>query len=274
MPHKILNLYLDDSGTRHPNRKPGKMAAHGNDWFALGGVLVKDEDETKARELHQAFMKNWKVGQPLHSSEIRSQNEGFFWLRDLSETDRTAFYEELYCLMRDAPVIGIACVIDRPGYCARYNEKFNENPWLLCKTAFSVVVERSVKHAMADGRRLRVCPERCNKAEDRALKAYYQNLKADGMPFDPKNSNKYKPLTKEDLATTLYDLKFKYKSSPMSQLADLYLWPICIGGYHASNRAYKRLLEDEKLIECHITPENHATLGSKYSCFEKVKRKK
>jgi hypothetical protein len=39
----ILNLYLDDSGTRHPSKKPGKKAAHGFDWFALGGVLVRNQ---------------------------------------------------------------------------------------------------------------------------------------------------------------------------------------------------------------------------------------
>lgn len=274
MPPKLLNLYLDDSGTRHPNRRPGKKAAHGYDWFALGGVLINDEDEPEARRLHQAFTDKWGVEAALHSSEIRSQNEGFFWLRDLNESDRNAFYEELYCLMRDAPVTGIACVIDRPGYNGRYSEAFREDPWMLCKTAFSVVVERSVKYAMVQERRLRVCPERCNKPEDQALKAYYRDLKAEGMPFDARNSDKYQPLTKEDLSSTLYDLKFKYKSSPMSQLADLYLWPICMGGYHASNRTYERLLGDGKLIECRLPPEDHDTLGSKYSCFENVDRKK
>jgi hypothetical protein len=42
---KILNFYLDDSGTRHPDHKQGKRAAHGYEWFALGGILVKEEDE-------------------------------------------------------------------------------------------------------------------------------------------------------------------------------------------------------------------------------------
>jgi len=76
----ILNLYLDDSGTRHPSKKQGKKAAHGYDWFALGGVLVHEEYEDKARHLHAAFVEKWGVIAPLHSSEIRSQNEGFLWL--------------------------------------------------------------------------------------------------------------------------------------------------------------------------------------------------
>lgn len=65
----------------------------------------------------------------------------------------------------------------------------------------------------------------------------------------------------------------KNKSSPMAQLADLYLWPICVGGYHASNRPYQRLKEDGKLIECVLEEKDWPMLASKYSCFDKVVRK-
>lgn len=269
----ILNLYLDDSGTRHPSKKPGKKAAHGFDWFALGGVLVRDEDEDEARRLHAAFIGKWGVSTPLHSSEIRSQNEGFFWLRDKDNDEQAAFYEELYCVMRDAPVTGIACVIDRPGYNARYAEKYKENRWVLCKTAFSVIVERAAKFAISQGRRLRVLPEKCNKPEDAALTAYYRELRTEGLPFDAQNSGKYAPLTKDQFAATLYDLRFKEKSSPMAQLADLYLWPVCMGGYHDENRPYRRLMSDGKLIECLLDSADHAARGTKYSCFEGVVRK-
>lgn len=269
----ILNLYLDDSGTRHPSNKPGKMPAHGFDWFALGGVLVRDEDEDEARRLHAAFVGKWGVTAPLHSSEIRSKNEGFLWLRGKTKEEQAAFYEDLYCLMRDAPVTGIACVIDRPGYNARYAEKYIENRWMLCKTAFSVIVERAAKFAISQGYKLRVLPEKCNKPEDAALTAYYRELRIEGLPFDAKNSGKYAPLSKDQFAATLHDLRFKAKSSPMAQLADLYLWPVCMGGYHLGNRPYRRLLEDRKLIECLLPEADHATLGTKYSCFEGVVRK-
>jgi len=266
----LFNLYLDDSGTRHPSKKPGRKAEHGRDWFALGGVLIRDEDEGLARQLHAAFVAKWGVVAPLHSSEIRSQNEGFFWLRARPKEEQAAFYEELYGLMRDAPVIGIACVIDRPGYNARYEEKYRENRWMLCKTAFSVVVERAAKFAISQGRRLRVMPERCNKPEDAALTSYYKNLRAEGLPFSAATSGKYAPLSPEQFAHTLFDLRFKDKSSPMAQLADLFLWPICIGGYHRSNKPYRRLLDDGKLIECHLDAADHAILASKYSCFAAV----
>src|SRR5262249_34987555 len=95
----------------------------------------------------------------------------------------------------------------------------------------------------------------------------------EGMPFAPQSSDKYRPMQSNDLGQILYDFKLKMKSSPMVQLADLYLWPICIGGYHASNRTYARLMNDGKLMECQLASEDWLTLASKYSCFDQVKRK-
>lgn len=272
---EVYSLYLDDSGTRHPTNKPGKKAEHGYDWFALGGVLIREEDEDEARRQHEAFLVRWpSIGEtPLHSSEIRSQNEGYGWLRGLAKDEAGRFYEELYCLMRDAPVVGIACVIDRPGYNDRYLEKFEQNPWMLCKSAFSMVVERAAKVARQEERKLRVFVERCNKTEDRMIQGYYDTLRKEGHPFAVENAGKYAPLTQEQFAETLYDLKFKRKSSPMAQLADLYLWPMCVGGYHVSNRPFKRLMSDGKLIETRLDLEAIPTLGSKYFCFDKVERR-
>ena len=95
--------------------------------------------------MHSAFCEKWKIEAPLHSSEIRSQNEDFVWLRSPDKDSQVAFYDELYILMRDVPLIGLACVVDRPGYNNRYSDMYNREPWLLCKTAFCVVVERAVK---------------------------------------------------------------------------------------------------------------------------------
>lgn len=267
-----LNLYLDDSGTRHATHKVGKKAAHGYDWFALGGILVQSDEEEVARASHYAFCKKWEISAPLHSSEIRSRNENFEFLRGLEADKLSLFYEELYGLMRDVPVIGIACTVDRPGYNGRYLEQYKQNPWLLCKTAFTVVVERAAKFAIARNMPLRVHPEMCNKVEDAHLQQYYEALKAEGMPFAKDNSDKYRPLSKEELKQTLYEFKTKSKSSPMAQLADLYLWPICMGGYNSNNRPYQRLLQDKKLIDCHLGEEERPMLGSKYSCFEHVSR--
>lgn len=269
----VINFYLDDSGTRHPTRNPGRRADHGYDWFALGGILVNDKDEDEARALYKKFCKDWDITSPLHSSEIRSQNENFLWLRGLEKEDRERFYEELYQLLRNAPVIGLACVVDRPGYKARYLEMYEKAPWLLCKTAFSVAVERAAKNARSRDCRLRVSPERCNKPEDNLIKGYYRDLKAEGLPFATDNSEKYGPLSAKEFGETLYELKPKYKTSPMAQLADLFLWPICMGGYNATNRPYARLMADGKLIECTLPEDQWPFLATKYSCFDLVERK-
>jgi hypothetical protein len=269
---KVINFYMDDSGTRHPDHDPGKRAAHGYDWFALGGILVKTEDENKARDLHEQFCDDWDIDYPIHSVEVRGTTGGFSWLADLGKEEEE-FLEDLYQLMSQAPVIGLACVIDRPGYNARYREKYGKQRWALCKTAFSVSVERAAKYARAQDYRLRVLPERCNKPEDARLRQYYENLKTEGLPFAKDTSDKYKPMTVGDFQQTLYEFRPKYKSSPMVQIADLFLWPICMGGYHASNRPYDRLKKDGKLIECVIPEADWPVLASKYSCFDNVKRK-
>lgn len=169
------------------------------------------------------------------------------------------------------PVVGLACVIDRPGYNARYREKYGRQRWSLCKSAFTISVERAAKYARSQNCRLRVLPERCNKKEDDMLKGYYNDLKAIGQPFDPNTSEKYHPLTPEEFKKTLLEFHPQMKSSRMPQFADLYLWPMCMGGYNPDNRPYKRLKEDGKLIECVLPKEDWQMLATKYYCFDAQK---
>ena len=260
---KVINFYLDDSGTRHPDHKPGKRPAHGADYFALGGILVTLEDEIEARRLHTEFCDKWELTSPIHSSEVRGRHKGFLWLEDLTVDDRKEFYEALYQLMKAAPVVGLACIIDRPGYNERYKEKYGDQRWMLCKTAFNIAVERAAKYANEQGCRLRVSPEKCNKPEDALLKGYFGELKNTGMPFEAEKSEKYGPLSPSDFAKILYEFKPKAKSSPMAQLADLYLWPMCMNGYHETNWTYRRLKEDGKLIEHVIPTDAVEKLGTK-----------
>jgi len=223
--------------------------------------------------MHAKFVHDWKIIAPLHSSEIRSRNKNFLWLRNLDKHENEKFHSDLFKLMRDVPAIGIACVVDRPGYNSRFLEKFNNEPWLLCKSAFAIVVERAAKFAIKDDRKLRVNVERCNKAEDRRIKEYYYNLRDVGQPFNEENSKKYNALSPHDFHSALYDLRLKEKSSPVMQLADLCLWPMCIGGYHQSNRPYSVLRDAHKFIDTHLPEKDVSTLGMKYYCFENVIRK-
>ena len=265
---KEYNLYIDDSGTRHPDRKQGKKPAHGHDYFALGGVLIREEDEEEARKLHAAFLKAWNIKHPLHSSEIRGKNKNFAFIGKLETAKQEAFHEDLYQMMKACPVIGIACVIDRPGYRQRYDSKYGSKKWSLCKTAFAVLIERAVKIAQKEGRKLHVYIEKSDKHSDTMTKGYFTDLKKNGLPFDAANSAKYAPLSANAFAATLYDFKPKDKSSPMIQMADLYLWPMCMGGYDKNNRPYRRLMEDKKLIDALLADTEIPQLGIKYSCMD------
>ena len=85
-------------------------------------------------------------------------------------------------------------------------------------------------------------------------------------------SNKYGPLNGDQLTAVLYDYKSKQKTSPGIQIADLYLWPMCMGGYHPGNRPYALLTQAGKLMNVVCGNERAAELGIKYSCFDDVKR--
>ena len=162
---KILSLYLDDSGTRNPDRKVPEQLQF-RDWFTLGGYTVNEENEGVVRTAHADFCDGWKIKYPLHSYDIRAQTENFAWLGKIEERERTRFMRQISSMLMNIPVFGHACVIDRPGYNHRYREKYGRQTWMLCQTAFSVVCEIAAKQAIRDGRKLRVYVEEGDKSAD------------------------------------------------------------------------------------------------------------
>lgn len=102
------------------------------------------------------------------------------------------------------------------------------------------------------------------------MKGYYLHLRENGLPFNPQNMGQYRPLTAAELKETLYEFRTKGKTSAIMQLADLYLWPMAIGGYHRSNITYARLVQDGKLIDNIIPADEIRERGIKYSCWERV----
>jgi hypothetical protein len=90
------------------------------------------------------------------------------------------------------------------------------------------------------------------------------------MPFAIDTSAKYEPLRAEDFRATLYGLRFKRKSSPLAQIADLYLYPICRGRYEPDYAPYMILRDRQKLINSTLEDDSIEQCGIKYSCFELV----
>jgi len=268
----VLNLYLDDSGTRNPDRNPrDELPFHGHDWFGLGGIMIRESDEAGLRTQHAALYTKWKpfgMEKPLHSNEIRSQNKGFRWMRECSPAQRIEFYDDIERLATHPQLTAIACVIDRPGYNKRYLAKYGTNRWLLCNTAFSIVVERSVKYAQKLRCRLRVNVERSDKTVDTLLLSYYNELRSKGPPFDADTSATYSPLAAQVFADTLYEFQTKNKTSPPMQIADVCLWPMCIGGYQPDNKPYVALRMARSLVDCKLSPDEVPTSGIKYSCWD------
>lgn len=271
---KVLSLYLDDSGTRNPDRKlPSEFMFR--DWFTLGGFVINEEDEGIARTSHERFCGEWGITYPLHSYDIRANTGDFAWLKSVDSSDYRKFMTSLSKFLIGLPILGHACVIDRPGYNARYREKYGRQTWMLCQTAFSVVCERAAKHAIKNKRKLRVYVEDGDPSADGMIKKYYASMKKEGMPFAGGGSAHYAPLSQEELNNTLYDLKFKKKSSPMAQIADLYTYPIARGGYDPEYGPYTQLKSNCRLLDCLLTGDEVPHLGIKYSCFElAIKNKK
>ena len=100
------------------------------------------------------------------------------------------------------------------------------------------------------------------------IRGYYDALRAGGHPFDHANAAKYAPLTADEFRETLYEFRTKEKSSPLMQIADIVLWPICIGGYDRSNFAYNVLREAGTLIDSRLNDDEREERGIKYSCWD------
>jgi len=264
-----VHFYMDDSGTRAPDRKKTPFDPKHPDHFSLGGVLILEEDERKVRASHAQFSDRWGLTYPLHSVDIRAGAKNFAWLRRGS-MDYEPFMRDLTRMLTTAPVTALACVMDRPGYDRRYQELYPRRMWHLCRTVFSIAVERAAKYARSLGRSLRIFPEKSARDDEQRIRIYYVDLLTRGLPFDTFASSEYAPLLAAEFKETLIELRFKGKSSPPMQLADLYLWPIAMHRYGRGGLPYERFQEAGTLIESKLRPNMIASCGTKYSCFQLV----
>jgi len=139
----------------------------------------------------------------------------------------------------------------------------------MCKTAFSILIERVAKYVDSKGGVLKIRFEEAGKKEDRAIMSYYKDLKNIGLPFDDGSSSKYNFLKPSDFQRILKgEPKRQQKKSPLLQIADTYLYPMVKGGYDKNYFPYQVLLSKNKLIDSLISPNDVVNLGIKYSCFD------
>lgn len=260
-------LYMDESGSRDPDKHPRQTTAEPN-WFGIGGILVRAADKPRIEVAMAALRGRWpQIGdQPFRSYDIRNRSGRFRWLADLEEGELQAFYDDLSNMIASQPIVVLGCVVHRPGYNERYLKKYGSRRWKLCKTAFHIAVERAAKYVCHHEGRMRVYVERSDKATEQQLKSYYEAMREVGAPFSQQTSEKYHPMPVDALRPTLLEFGVKTKESNLMQLADLVLWPICRGGYVPEDRAYQLLQSKQLLLDSHCTQEN-GLLGIKYFCF-------
>lgn len=270
----IYYLYIDDSGSRFPDKKSPIVRRDGMDHFALGGVLVKDTERIALLESYKAFVGSWDLDYPLHSSEIRSMRDNFIWLES-SAKQREKFLEELETFLLGLPVLGFGAVVHRPGYNARYKEKYEGKPWWMCKTAYSILIERASRYVLSQGGKLRIRFEEAGKREDRAIVEYTKALKSSGMPFAANTSAEYNALTTEELkGVILGNAERKKKENAYIQIADLYLYPMAKRKYEPTYNPWIKFFEHGKVIDALLSEEELPYFGIKYSCFDHLENKK
>ncbi len=265
---QCIHLYLDESGPRKPDRSKNDQKPK-YDYFAMGGFLINEEDEDYAKRQHADFCGRWDIDYPLHSVEIRHTSDKFHWLSKLEKAEFNKFITDLHGTVCSVPMLGLGCVIHRDNYNDRYKEAYAHNRWKMCKTAFTITLERAARYALSKDRKLRVFMEACGKKENKLLKGYYKEMREQGMPFDTGKSSKYSPLDAATLKSTLYDLQYKTKKqSTLIHFADLLLYPIARGGFEKEYTAYEYLMRDKMLYDAHLDDAERPFLGTKYSCFD------
>jgi Protein of unknown function (DUF3800) len=255
-------LFIDESGSPKPN--PTDAATY----FALGGVLVKRADETLIEDRVKAFKQRWQIDEntPLHGNEIRSKKKKFAWLGKLSDEDRSRFMEDLTSTISSLPITVHACVVSRQGYLDRYLGQYGEDTWEMMKSAFSILVDRSVKYIADEGESIMIYYEKAGKREDGLIESYFKEIREKGLPFDSKKSSIYSPLNENELSKYLRGIEGK--SNAILQIADLCLYPVARSKDRPDDKAYIALKDNSILIDSRLTAEKVGMQGIKYYCFD------
>lgn len=263
------HLFIDDSGSRFIDRPTTPPRQDGLDYFAMGGLLIRAEDVEVAVADLGALRARHNITAPFHSTKMRSKRKEWAWLGTESERERAdKLYADLKHFLCSINGYATACVVHRPGYNARYGHYPLRERWQICKSAYSILVERMAKIAFKENRKISVYVEQSGKKEDSAIRSYHTDLRNIGMSFNPITSERYAPLSSDCFSSTLLENpNFFTKSLLMGQIADLLLYPLVKGRYDPSYGPYCDLKAAKRLIDDVLLPEN-ANCGIKYFCFD------
>jgi len=79
--------------------------------------------------LMEEFRHRWSIAYRLHSVEIRHSSHAFSWLKRNADEYEQSSCEDLSRFLTTINVVGLACVVDRPGYDKRYRGKYGRRQW-------------------------------------------------------------------------------------------------------------------------------------------------
>lgn len=260
-------LFVDDSGSRYPDHKI--IVGKEFDCFALGGVLIHEKDIPEIIEKHKEFCGKWNISAPLHSYEIRNATDNFKWIGETPGL-KEKFWNDIGEFLVDLPVLGFAAVVDRTGYNSKFKNLYKNQRWMMCKTAFAVLVERAAKYVIEQGATFEIFFEGSTAKENNLLVSYGKAYKEVGLPFSSGTSAKYSPLEAADFKKVLLGKPERgYKSNPLLQIADMYLFPMVARKYlGVAYLPWQSAFNKKKVIDAVLSEEQWGELGIKYSCFQ------
>ncbi len=66
--HKMqrFHLYFDDTGTRQSDKAPDVLRKDGMDCFALGGLLIAEDQIGTLIQAHKNFTERWPLARLIH----------------------------------------------------------------------------------------------------------------------------------------------------------------------------------------------------------------
>lgn len=259
-------FYIDESGSPKPNPKDNTS------YFAVGGVLVKQDDESFIEEEIQDFKKRWHIDPKvaLHGNEIRSRKKNFAWLGLETQEVQNNFMNDLTHTITALPITVHACVVSRQGYLNRYFERYGQDTWEMMKSSVSILLERISKYISAENGEVMVFFEKAGKREDHLITSYFNDLRSKGLPFNPQTSGKYKPLYADEIKKTLVGIDGKYKGNLIMQVSDLCLYPVARARENPNDKAFVALSKNNRLINCLLDSEEINMIGIKYYCYDDV----
>jgi hypothetical protein len=240
------------------------------DCFALGGLLMPSEQLGALIDNLENLKRTHRIEKHLRSHEIRTRQGQFRWLEQ-DDSRAAEFHRDLDEFMRTLPGHAVGCCVHRPGYNKRFAERYGADRWLLCRSAYAIVIERCAKIAARHGRRLKVYIEETGKREDQAIRRYHSDLRSRGTYFDPATSARYAPLEADALQETLFsEPTFVSKNAPGAQVADLLVYALAKGRYAPDYTPFRLLRTSGRIIDAVLSGEDARLLGVKYYCFDDV----